>query len=570
MALKTDDGGLLSAQPSGLHSGALIGDGEGASTLGSYGTTPTAGAYLYVAQAQAPLTASGGNVAALMAGSKWTSLDGATAKTIVTYSFADPLTSTFAYTDDDFQSTLSTFSAADRQLTRDLLAHIEAVCNVQFVEVADNAVECGVLRYGYSEQPNAMDFAGYAFFPAPGAIGGDIWIGANQADAQWDFYRPDLILHETLHALGLKHPFSSGAVLPTDQDIIANTVMSYSTVAGSTGGYMSQYPGQPMSLDIAALQYLYGASTLNAGSTSYDLAGADFQGGFHAVWDAGGTDTFDASQIGRGVVLDLNEGASSNVGVTVSANGSVDGTAVRTDYTATLSIAAGVVIENAVGSGFDDTLIGNTAANRLDGGAGNDSLAGRDGNDVLVGGPGHNFLDGGVGVDTAAYGSSRASYTIVKTAAGVSVSSAAGTDSLVGIERLSFSDGHLALDLGGAAGTVAKVIGAVFGADCVHNAQYVGIGLHLLDAGMTGQDLVGMALDCRLGADPSNDAVVDLLYSNLFGSAPAAAQKDAFVALLDLGALSQESLGQIAADHALNAANIDLVGLSAAGVAYLA
>ena len=87
---------------------------------------------------------------------------------------------------------------------------------------------------------------------------------------------------------------------------------------------------------------------------------------------------------------------------------------------------------------------------------------------------------------------------------------------------------------------------------------------------MTGQDLVGMALACRLGADPSNDAVVDLLYSNLFGSAPAAAQKDAFVALLDQGSLSQESLGQIAADHALNAANIDLVGLSAAGVAYVA
>jgi hypothetical protein len=570
VALKADDSGLLATQLSGHDSDTLIGDGEGGSTLGSYATTPTAGTYPYVAQAQAPL-AEGGNVAALMAGSKWTSLDAPSAKTIVTYSFADPLTSTFAYANNDFQSTLSTFSGADRQLTRDLLAHIEAVCNVQFVEVADNAEQCGVLRYGYSHEPNAMNFAGYAFFPSAGAIGGDIWIGADQAAAQWDFYRPDLILHETLHALGLKHPFSAGEVLSTEQDIIPNTVMSYSTVAGSDGGgYMSSYPGEPMGLDIAALQYLYGASALNAGNTVYDLAGAAFQGGFHAVWDAGGVDTFNASRVGHGVVLNLNEGASSNIGVTVTANGSVGGTAVSTDYTATLSIAAGAVIESAVGSAFADTLIGNAAGNWLEGGAGNDTLAGQGGNDILVGGAGNDVLDGGEGIDMAVYASSRESYTIARTANGVSVSGVDGTDLLVGVERLSFSDGQLALDLAGEAGTVAKVIGAVFGADCVHNAQYVGIGLNLIDNGMSSQDLVALALGCRLGADPSNDAVVELLYENLFGSAPAAAQKDGFVALLDQDALSQESLGQIAADHALNTAHIDLVGLSAAGLEYAA
>ena len=140
--------------------------------------------------------------------------------------------------------------------------------------MADNAAEVGVLRYGYSQQPNAMSFTGYAFFPAAAAIGGDIWIGAAQAGPDWDFYRPDLLLHETLHALGLKHPFDSGAVLPTAQDIIPNTVMSYSPVAGGTSGYMSDYPAEPMALDIAALQYLYGASGLNAGDTVYDLATA--------------------------------------------------------------------------------------------------------------------------------------------------------------------------------------------------------------------------------------------------------------------------------------------------------
>jgi hypothetical protein len=150
------------------------------------------------------------------------------------------------------------------------------------------------------------------------------------------------------------------------------------------------------------------------------------------------------------------------------------------------------------------------------------------------------------------------------------VSGAGGTDSLVGVERLSFSDGQVALDLAGEAGTVAKVIGAVFGAAYVHNAQVVGIGLDLLDGGMSSQDLVGLALGCRLGASASNDAVVELLYTNLAGSAPTAAQKGVFVALLDQGAVSQETLGLIVADHALNAAHIDLVGLSAAGLEYAA
>jgi serralysin len=579
VALQTDSGGLLTSLVSADSSSALMATisdddamaaGAGGDIAGSYATTPTEDAYRYVAQAPTPLAGSGANVAALMAGSKWTSLDAGSGKTVITFSFADPLTSTFDYSNNDYQSTLTSFSVADRQTTRDVLARIEAVCNVKFVEVADNSTECGVLRYGYSQQPNKMNFAGYTFFPSSGAIGGDVWIGTNQSSSQWDFYRPDLLLHETLHALGLKHPFDTGAVLSTQQDIIANTVMSYSTLAGSTGGYMSKYPGEPMTLDIAALQYLYGASTLDSDNTSYDLASADFQSGFHSVWDAGGVDTFDASHVARAVALDLHEGTSSNIGASVTATGTVAGAAVSTVYTATLSIALGAVIENAIGSAFNDVLIGNDSANWLAGGAGDDRLEGRAGNDVLVGGPGANALDGGDGVDTAVFASSRGSYTIGSNAQGLAVSGANSTDTLVGIERLVFSDGAVALDLSGNAGIAAKVIGAVFGAACVHNPDYVGLGLSLLDAGASEQNLMQMALGARLGVDASNTAVVNLLYTNVMGGAPTAADAAAYVALLDHGTLSQAALGQIAAETAQNAAQIDLVGLSHSGIDYIA
>src|SRR4051812_19280983 len=84
--------------------------GAGGNTPGGYATTPTDDAYSFVAPAAAP-SQGGGNVGALMGGSKWTSVDAATSKTIVTFSFADPLNSTYAYsTNTEFLPTLSAFS----------------------------------------------------------------------------------------------------------------------------------------------------------------------------------------------------------------------------------------------------------------------------------------------------------------------------------------------------------------------------------------------------------------------------------------------------------------------------
>jgi serralysin len=548
---------------------ALAAAAQGGVTPGSYATTPNDNAYRFVAQAQAPLQASGGELAALVAGSKWASLDAGTAKTIITYSFANPQTSTFSYSNTDFQASLSQFSGADQQLTRQVLARIEAVCNVQFVEVADNATEVGVLRYGYSQQPNTMNFAGYAFFPSSSAMGGDIWIGAAQASPQWDFYRADLVLHETLHALGLKHPFDSGAILSTGQNIIPNTVMSYSPVAGGTSGYMSAYPVEPMALDIAALQYLYGASNLNAANTVYDLASAAYQNGFHAIWDAGGNNTFDASRITRGVALDLTEGGRSDIGAKVSASAKVNGLAVETAYTATLTIAAGTVVQNAIGTTYNDVVIGNSAGNWLYGGAGNDSLDGRDGTDFVVGGAGDNILNGGAGVDTAIYDAGRAAYGIQRTTGSVLVAGTGGTDSLTGIERVWFSDGRLALDLEGNAGMVAKVLGAVFGPASVHEQVYVGIGLTLADGGMSYQDLIELAIGFRLGAGATNTQLVDLLHSNVASWPPSAAERADYIAQLDENVYSQESLTQMVADSALNQARIDLVGLTATGLEFI-
>jgi serralysin len=374
--------------------------GQGATTPGIFGTTPTDQSYEYVAVTQAPV--SGGDVVTLMSGVKWSGVDSTTGKTILSYSFAAP-GSVYSYA--GFRETLSAFSEADKQLTREMLATLEEVCNITFVEVADNDTECGVLRYAYSDKPGdslPTPYSGWGFLPATQTPGGDVWLDTDQAESNWDFFRPKLLLHETLHAIGLKHPFASGAVLPAERNIIPYTVMSYSPVAGAQKGYLASYPDGPMVLDIAAVQLLYGAAATNAGDTTYDLAEARFQG-FEAVWDAGGTDLFDGSGIaGHAVTLDLNPGAWSNIGVAILGTGyseettvdPVTGDTVKTvtnyehTYDSTLSIAFGAVIENATGTSLGDTLIGNAAGNVLTGLAGNDTLDGRAGSDTLVGGAG--------------------------------------------------------------------------------------------------------------------------------------------------------------------------------------
>ena len=86
-------------------------------------------------------------------------------------------------------------------------------------------------------------------------------------------------------------------------------------------------------------------------------------------------------------------------------------------------------IENVSGSRYNDTLTGDTKANRLDGGSGHDRLTGGAGADVLVGGPGN---------DAAYYASSTAAVT-VNLLDGTGTGGDAEGDTLDSIENLSGS-----------------------------------------------------------------------------------------------------------------------------------
>jgi V8-like Glu-specific endopeptidase len=216
------------------------------------------------------------------------------------------------------------------------------------------------------------------------------------------------------------------------------------------------------------------------------------------------------------------------------------------------------------GSLYDDMLQGTSAGERIAGQGGYDRLAGNGGNDTL---------DGGAGVDTAVFSGERAGYTLTLSAGGAGTvadrtAGRDGTDTLAGIERLEFGDVVVALDLNGAAGTVARTVGAVFGREAVANRDFIGIGLAFMDAGMNELDLTQLALDARLGPGASPHSLVDVLYTNVIGFAPDAATQAHYVGLLASGQFTTSTLGVLAARTSVNEANINLAGLASTGIEY--
>ena len=202
----------------------------------------------------------------------------------------------------------------------------------------------------------------------------------------------------------------------------------------------------------------------------------------------------------------------------------------------------------------------------FDGSEGDDSFEGFGGNDVLKG-------DGGI--DTAHYRGQHADYQLSHADGGWDIADLGGrdgTDHLDGMERLRFSDGAVALDLDGHAGSVARLVGTLFGPAQVKRADLVGTGLALLDGGLSEAALASLAVASSLFADQAGShddaAFVRQVYRNVTGAEPDAAALAHYTGLLASGVETQGSLALWASQTDLVAQRIDLVGLSATGIAY--
>ena len=323
--------------------------------------------------------------------------------TTITYSFSG--TSDLHLFDDSYDPDTvvyktHAFSVAQQAAVKLALEQISNVADVTFVEVAETAAEVGTIRYGFTDFLSENNSgSAFAYTPSSSPRSGDIWFKVNSNKLQKAggidvaFERGTdhmfkTLLHETGHALGLKHSFEGGdgkVTMPAGLDQRNYSLMSYSDPENSSyrdvdGNKAYAISFTPMVYDIAALQHLYGAAVHNADDTVYKY---DPDKPFaEAIWDSGGYDTLDLSDFKKGATISLVPGAYSTI--------------VVNDWTMThnLGIAFGTTIEKVIGGSGNDIIKGNAANNTLYGSAGDDTLTGGVGYDTLV---------GGIGADTFVY-----------------------------------------------------------------------------------------------------------------------------------------------------------------------
>ncbi|MEF8700962.1 MAG: DUF4347 domain-containing protein [Candidatus Accumulibacter sp. UW20] len=280
----------------------------------------------------------------------------------LTYSFVTQAT--------DGVTGFAAYSTEQQAYVRLALSKYSAVSGLQFTEAVDSP-EVG-LRY-FRDDLSSLgleDYSGYASYPP----GGDVHIRTDLVDMSPDAYGFQLLLHETGHALGLKHPFEA-PVLDPAEDYQANTVMTYNI----------SYPfAQDIGLfDLASIHYLYSVNhTARSGDDTYRI-------GDRYIWDGAGNDTLSAMDQTLSVSINLHTGSwlyAGSRGSSLLASGQA-------------FIGFGTELENATGGSGNDTISGNEASNSLIGGIGEDTLTGYAGNDTLDGSAGLDSMIGGDGSD---------------------------------------------------------------------------------------------------------------------------------------------------------------------------
>jgi len=233
-----------------------------------------------------------------------------------------------------------------------------------------------------------------------------------------------------------------------------------------------------------------------------------------------------------------------------------------------ITVNYGTVIENVLGSTYNDNLYGNDIGNYIVGNDGSDNLYGLEGNDTINGGSGNDSIDGGVGIDIAEYNSKKSSSTIIFDKLNITIKNLANNndvDILKNIERLKFIDTSIAFDLDSNAGVAAKVMGAVLGKSSIKNSIDFGYWLSQADTGLSYADIGQKALD-KAGLK-TNDQIVSTLWKNVVGFTASEVDKAPFIKMLVDG-MKPGDLVVLAADTTFNTANINLVGLAQAGIEY--
>lgn len=489
---------------------------------------------------------------ALLAGYRWKS-------SVVTFSFPDALSSwstsalvgyeSPATYREPWQAGFRSFDAGQQDVFRTILDGWGRVANLDFVEVGDVQSFRGQIRAAFTVVEGGTGAVAWTYYPAAAEFGGDLWVSGvgKVATANWvkGSYGYFAILHEVGHALGLKHPFSGDYKLPANLDSQSYSVMSYAAYEGNQDTSFSYYPTTPMTLDILALQYIYGENISAFPDNTlwfYDDARVYHE----TIWDSGGDDTLQYSGVLDGF-FDMHPGAASQIGLPVYVCDD-DGNGLT--RVSNVWLAQGVSLENLVAGAGNDYVIGNDLSNFIDGGSGFDTL----------------LVEDVVGEFSL---SNHGDEWYLKRLSG-----AEEMDQLRQVERVMFADASKALDLlpAQAGGVALSVLGTV-AYDYLLDPWVAGWVLSRADQGRSAAsifaELVDSGLIAQLAGGGTEEDLVWLAGRNILGDKMTSEVAAVLVPLFQEFDLALSDFLVTASQTALNTEHIALLGVYEAGLSFV-
>lgn len=344
---------------------------------------------------------------------------------------------------------LATGTATDGQGGTDTLISIE---NVQASPFNDKVTGSNVANYIMGGAGNDTVYASAGADTIDGGSGTDVLVlnYSDQTQAVTDLFLPTwkVDITGTPIEIDLKGSYglqSIGSIeslditLTTFNDKMTATDRNDTVHGGAGNDWIDIASGQDALFGDAGDDWLYGSNGVDSvdGGTGNDTLGGGegndtLNGGEGYDWARFGTN--DGQPAGSTLSLDFSGAAWTQTAFTVTdANGQTD----------TLI-------------GMEAALVdGSNGADTLTMGAGNDIVYAQGGNDTLKGLGGNDTLDGGAGTDIAVYSGKRSDYVLTadtntgsliiqdtRTGAGNE-----GTDTLINIETLRFSDGDVAANV---------------------------------------------------------------------------------------------------------------------------
>jgi hypothetical protein len=394
-------------------------------------------------------------VQALLAGGNfwWQINGGSTVPTATNGLTGAAHTLTYSFLTSDFVGdTGSVFFAAmgpnEQAAVKAALAYISSLFDITFVQVAAGT---GEINYGTNDQGSTS--AAYSQYAntngkANVMISNDVTYGYGEAsDYSPGTYAWEVLLHETGHALGLKHPGNynaggggtGGPYLPTDMDDRQYSIMSYNNASNTLLSNSNYYinPSTYQLYDFYALQYLYGANMSGTSPQNQIFSWGYNANIYETLYATGANNEINISNQSRPSFVNLNPGTFSSIdelNLTKPYYNGVDDVA----------IAPNARIDTLILGGGASTVIANNDGDQIYLGSGSDTITGGAGNDTFYldyGGATNATMtiNGGGGSNVAFVFGPMSAYHIAYSNGVITLTSGSVTDTLTNIGGVDFN-----------------------------------------------------------------------------------------------------------------------------------